>query len=117
MVRRRRGSGASYVNDESVDLAYRIEASLLPVQHAGALRDAVDGHLGEPRSGLTDEEWGSAVSPELPADRADGVRDLLGRAEAVKYGQGAPTRFAVDEALADARRLADALEKREEAKS
>jgi len=84
------------------------------------VREAVDrraapaGDADARPPALTDEEWlarlratKTALPPEIPAT----VEELLRKAETVKYGQGAPTRFAVDEAFADARRVVETLER------
>ncbi len=76
------------------------------------VRGAVDTHVGEERAALTDEEWVRWVAGEtrVPEGVRSGVRRLLERAERIKYAGETPTRFAVDEALADARAILEALE-------
>ncbi len=75
------------------------------------VREAVDARSGEARVGETDGEWirRTATDTRIPAPARDTARRLLERAERFKYAAEAPTRFAVDEALADARGVLDAL--------
>ena len=45
----------------------------------------------------------------MPGGTANDVRALLASFETIKYGQSEPTRFAVDDALVEARRLVQVL--------
>lgn len=76
------------------------------------VRHAVDAHAGKSHAALTDEEWlrWVAGATQVPEGVRSGSRRLLERAERIKYAGETPTRFAVDEALADARAILDALE-------
>jgi hypothetical protein len=76
------------------------------------VRSAVDAHVGEVRAARTDAEWLNLVAQDsrVPDGARSASRRLLERAERVKYAGDAPTRFATDEALADARAIVDALE-------
>jgi len=58
-------------------------------------------------SGASDEEWLAAVRAraELGRDSVADLEDLFARSEAVKYGGARPTRWALDETFALARRL------------
>lgn len=75
------------------------------------LRDAVDEFLGAQRAGLTDAEWSAATEHDerVPAGVRSTCARLLAGAEAVKYALASPTRFAVDQLLADARGALEAL--------
>lgn len=75
------------------------------------LRDAVDEFLGVARAGLTDAEWVAAIEHDerVPAGVRSTSARLLASAEAVKYALASPTRFAVDQLLADARGALEAL--------
>lgn len=68
------------------------------------LRAALDERLGRGLAGLTDEEWLAALPAEAlgPEPRAN-LERLLARAERIKYGLEAPTRFALEEALGEGR--------------
>lgn len=76
------------------------------------VRSAVDAHVGELRAARTDSEWLGLVAADarVPEGARSASQRLLERAERVKYAGDAPTRFATDEALADARAIVDALE-------
>ncbi len=76
------------------------------------VRSAVDAHVGEVRAARTDSEWLGLVAADarVPEGARSASQRLLERAERVKYAGDAPTRFATDEALADARAIVDALE-------
>ncbi len=76
------------------------------------VRSAIDTHVGEVRAARTDAEWLALVSADarVPEGARSASKRLLERAERVKYAGESPTRFATDEALADARAIVDALE-------
>lgn len=76
------------------------------------LREAVDRRLDTPLPGLTDEEWLERVRENgvLGRDSVERLERLLGSCEDVKYGSRVPTRFAVAEALDEARRVLVALD-------
>ncbi len=76
------------------------------------VRSAVDAHVGELRASRTDTEWLGIVAADarVPEGARSAARRLLERAERVKYAGDAPTRFATDEALADARAIVESLE-------
>jgi len=76
------------------------------------VRGAVDARVSEERAALTDEEWLHRIAGDtrVPEGVRSSVPRLLERAERIKYAGETPTRFAVDEALADARAIVDALE-------
>lgn len=75
------------------------------------VRSAIDTHVGEVRASRTDAEWLSLVSADarVPEGARSAARRLLERAERVKYAGESPTRFATEEALADARAIVEAL--------
>ena len=97
--------GAQPADDPGVARALVFELSSL-------LREAVDRRLAVARPGLTDEEWLAAVRPSdaLGAGTAERLEHLLGSCEDVKYGSRVPTRFAVAEALDEARQVITALD-------
>ena len=69
------------------------------------LREAFDARAGQVRAPLTDAEWVVSVQgdADLASDVRDALRDVIGRAEEVKYARQKPTKFAVDETLRAAR--------------
>lgn len=76
------------------------------------VRSAIDTHVGEVRAARTDAEWLALVAADsrVPEGARAAAKRLLERAERVKYAGESPTRFATDEALADARAIVEALE-------
>lgn len=78
---------------------------------ARLLRTSVDAFLGVERGALTDAEWSSALQSDerVPLGVRTTSQRLLARAETIKYALAAPTRFAVDEFLLDARTALEAL--------
>jgi hypothetical protein len=74
---------------------------------SGAVRESLDEILGETLSGLTDEEWIEYHLEESGHERqrVEQAAVLLRSCERVKYGAEAPTRFAVEEAVSEARSL------------
>lgn len=76
------------------------------------VRSAIDTHVGEARAARTDSEWLALVAADarVPEGARSASKRLLERAERVKYAGESPTRFATDEALADARAIVEALE-------
>jgi hypothetical protein len=75
------------------------------------LRASVDAFLREDRAALVDAEWSALRERDERVPL--GVRTTLARilrdAERVKYARHAPTRFAIQEMLTDARRALEAL--------
>jgi hypothetical protein len=71
------------------------------------LREALDGEGGERLDGLTDEEWLLARRERngLAPERLLRVAELLATSERVKYGAERPTRWAIEQALKEARSL------------
>ena len=78
------------------------------VELARALREHVDGALGESPAGLTDREWSCRLSQRIGAERARPIAELLAACEPVKYGAERPTHWAARERIARARELATA---------
>jgi hypothetical protein len=76
-----------------------------------AVREAIDTRAGEDLSACTDEEWilrrSGEAAEEGPIERA---AELLRGCEPIKYGAETPTRWAVEEALGEARSIVAACE-------
>jgi len=74
------------------------------------VREELDQRAGGSLEGLTDEEWIARrrEGNVLPAAQLERAAKLLRACEEVKYGAGMPTRWAVEEALAEARELCSA---------
>ncbi|MBL8863192.1 MAG: hypothetical protein JNK02_14445 [Planctomycetes bacterium] len=117
-ARRRRGDRAPAGPDPAEQLA-----RLAPDPRDGALnrdvvfaltriaRAAVDEFAGAARAASTDREWLAAVEADARLSEAAraAARRLVERAEAIKYAGAAPTGFATEEALADARAIVAAV--------
>ena len=75
------------------------------------MREAVDEALGERRAALVDEAWAAraAADERLPGAVRERATRVLSAAERVKYAQEVPTRFALEEELADVRAALEAL--------
>jgi len=80
-------------------------------------RGAVDAATSESRAARTDQEWLALVSNDarVPESARTAAIRLVERAERVKYAGEEPTRFATDEALADARAIVEAVTPRKAA--
>lgn len=80
-------------------------------------RGAVDAATSESRAARTDQEWLALVSSDarIPETARTAATRLVERAERVKYAGEEPTRFATDEALADARAIVEAVSPRKAA--
>jgi hypothetical protein len=75
------------------------------------LRAAVDAFLSEKARALTDAAWIARIAPDerVPAGVRSASARILGNAESAKYARIAPSRFALDEMLADVRSALEAL--------
>lgn len=75
------------------------------------LREELDGVSGRDRRGLTDDEWLAALAEEerLPEAAKSAASAALRRARDVKYAGGTPTDWALEEALAEARRALEGV--------
>jgi len=67
--------------------------------------------LGEDRAALVDPDWAQLreTDERLPAGSRATIARILRDAERVKYALHAPTRFAIEALLADARNALEAL--------
>lgn len=74
---------------------------------SSVVRETLDREAGSALDGLTDEEWidRRSISDGIARDRLDRASQLLRSCETVKYGAESPTRWAVEEALTEARAL------------
>ena len=72
-----------------------------------AVRESIDRRVGQDLTGCSDEEWIARRSPGsgLDAEQLTRASELLRSAEAVKYAQGDPTRWALGDCLTSARAL------------
>lgn len=75
------------------------------------VRDAVDAFSAEPRPAAPDAAWIVRVEGDerVPSGVRSVAQRLLANAERVKYAQESPTKFALAEALADARNALEVL--------
>lgn len=113
--RRRRRAGATPAPSAEERLA-ALEPRVREGGETGALarelvllvRGELDRALGVARSAASDEEWLAALGEApLAPDEREAARALLVSLEAARYGGARPTRFALEEALAKARRLVE----------
>jgi hypothetical protein len=76
------------------------------------LRESVDRRLGEDKAALVDVDWAALRESDerLPSGSRGSIARILREAEPVKYAQHAPTRFALEALLGDARNALEALE-------
>lgn len=75
------------------------------------VRESTDRFLGEDRAALVDAEWGALreIDERLPLGARTTFAKILRDAERVKYALHAPTRFALEALLADAKNALEAL--------
>ncbi|MFN0007700.1 MAG: hypothetical protein ACKVXR_07315 [Planctomycetota bacterium] len=75
------------------------------------LRESSDRLLGEDRAALVDPDWAALreADERLPLGARTTIARILRDAERVKYALHAPTRFALEALLADARNALEAL--------
>jgi len=75
------------------------------------LRESCDGFLGEDRAALVDVDWAALreADERLPLGSRTTIARILRDAERVKYALHAPTRFALEALLADAKNALEAL--------
>ena len=75
------------------------------------LRETTDRFLGEERAALVDADWAALreVDERLPIGARTTFAQILRDAERIKYALHAPTRFALEALLADARNALAAL--------
>jgi len=125
IVRRRKLRARPVLTSSAADELQRLAAD---ARDNGANRDvvfaltriargAVDAATSENRAARTDEEWLALVSNDarVPESARNAATRLVERAERVKYAGEEPTRFATDEALADARAIVEAVAPRKAA--
>jgi hypothetical protein len=75
------------------------------------LRESCDRALGEDRAALVDADWAQLreTDERLPLGSRTTIARILRDAESVKYALHAPTRFALEALIADARNALEAL--------
>jgi len=75
------------------------------------VRESSDRYLGEDRAALDDDEWAALreVDERLPLGARTAFAHILRDAERVKYARHAPTRFALDALLGEAKNALEAL--------
>lgn len=76
------------------------------------LRGSVDSRLGEDRASLVDADWSARIETDerVPLGVRRTTAKILRDSERIKYALHAPTRFALEEMLADARNALEAQE-------
>jgi hypothetical protein len=76
------------------------------------LRGSVDSRLGEDRAALVDADWSARIETDerVPLGVRRTTAKILRDSERIKYALHAPTRFALEEMLADARNALEAEE-------
>ena len=74
------------------------------------LRGSVDATLGEDRASLVDADWSARIETDerVPLGVRRTTAKILRDSERIKYALHAPTRFALEEMLADARSALEA---------
>jgi len=74
------------------------------------LRGSVDATLGEDRASLVDADWSARIETDerVPLGVRRATAKILRDSERIKYALHAPTRFALEEMLADARNALEA---------
>jgi hypothetical protein len=77
---------------------------------SNVVREAIDEQAGSVLEGLTDEEWIERRLEQngVPPSQIERAAALLRSCESIKYGTQLPTRWAVEEALTEARELCSA---------